>query len=447
VRKSRTFETAFLEYGAMQSLARASGRRVWYLNDPVEDDPNHDWGDYRANWESTMIASLLQPGVYRYEVMPWPDRVFGGTYPVRQGGDRVAISKAYETEIQAVMSAMGDLKQPADSVRWEACGTQGVGMLVSDTMMFQRGEPSPSDASLGSFYGLGLPLLKHGIPVEPVQMESAATVEHFLDRYRVLLLTYEGQKPPSAKFHEALAAWVRGGGVLIVIDEDKDPYNAVHEWWNTAPMAYATPRRHLFKSLGWREGDSLPLHAGKGTVHYQARSPAALSYDPAGAQIVRDAVRKACEPLGTWSESSGLVLRRGPYIVAAGLDESIVRVTKLKGRFVSLFEPGLPVVKELALSPGTRALLVDLERLPKAEGVIAAACRVTGERIGAERVTFHADGIEGSEAVVCIAMAGRPREVRIAGEVLDAPRWEFEEGVLRIRFENRAEGVAVEIGR
>ncbi len=40
-RKERTFETAFLEYGAMQNLVRASGRRVWYLNDPVEDNPNH----------------------------------------------------------------------------------------------------------------------------------------------------------------------------------------------------------------------------------------------------------------------------------------------------------------------------------------------------------------------------------------------------------------------
>ena len=53
-RKERTFETAFLEYGAMQNLVRASGRRVWYLNDPIEDNPNHDWNDYRTNWESTL---------------------------------------------------------------------------------------------------------------------------------------------------------------------------------------------------------------------------------------------------------------------------------------------------------------------------------------------------------------------------------------------------------
>ena len=39
LKKERTFETAFLEYGAMQNLVRATGRSVWYLNDPIEDNP------------------------------------------------------------------------------------------------------------------------------------------------------------------------------------------------------------------------------------------------------------------------------------------------------------------------------------------------------------------------------------------------------------------------
>jgi hypothetical protein len=43
--RERTFETAFLEYGAMQNLVRSTGRTVWYLNYPVEDNPGHDWKD------------------------------------------------------------------------------------------------------------------------------------------------------------------------------------------------------------------------------------------------------------------------------------------------------------------------------------------------------------------------------------------------------------------
>ena len=67
----------------MQNLVRASGRRVWYLNDPIEDDPNHDWEDYRTNWESTLTASLLQSEVWHYEIMPWPDRVFNSRHPLK----------------------------------------------------------------------------------------------------------------------------------------------------------------------------------------------------------------------------------------------------------------------------------------------------------------------------------------------------------------------------
>src|SRR5262249_30203662 len=125
----------------------------------------------------------------------------------------------------------GEMKQT--EIRWESAGMTGAGVLISDTMMFQRADPNPSDANLGSFYGLAMPLVKRGWPVEPVQIESA-TAPGFLDRYKLLLLTYEGQKPPKPAFHEALAKWVRGGGALVVIDDDGDPYHAVREWWNSA---------------------------------------------------------------------------------------------------------------------------------------------------------------------------------------------------------------------
>jgi hypothetical protein len=273
VKKERTFETAFLEYGAMQNLSRATGGRMWFLNDPIEDNANHTWTDYRQNWQSTLVASLLQPDVWRYEVMPWPHRIFQRNYaatqpapttqPVRRGDrrGRVPIPKEYETELQAVITAMGDLKQPAEQVKWESSGTAGVGVLVSDTMMFQRFGPAKSDEELGSFYGLALPLLKRGIPVEPVQIETAK-----LDRYRVLLLTYEGQKPPEPKFHEKLTDWVKAGGALVVVDDDKDPFNAVAEWWNTGALHLATPRHHLFDLLGLAHDATDEQRVGKGTV-------------------------------------------------------------------------------------------------------------------------------------------------------------------------------------
>ena len=52
-------------------------------------------------------------------------------------------------------------------------GTPGTGVLVSDTLMFERAGPKPSDPWLSSVYGLALPLVNHGIPIEPVQLEDA----------------------------------------------------------------------------------------------------------------------------------------------------------------------------------------------------------------------------------------------------------------------------------
>lgn len=448
--KERTFDTAFLEYAVMQNLVRASGRRVWYLNDPVEDNPRHTWEDYRVNWESTLTASLLQPEVWRYEIMPWPQRIFMGRYPsATQPARREPMPKAYETELQAVITAMGDMKQPLESVHWEACGTQGIGILASDTLMFHRGGPQASDVHLGNFYGLTLPLLKHGIPLDAVQVESAAE-KGFLDRYRVLLLTYEGQKPPTPAFHTALAAWVRQGGALVVIDDDKDPFNAVHEWWNAAPLAFKTPREHLFKELGLA-ADAVGLsRVGKGAVLLEPASPAALTYQPDGAAKVRDLTQKAAAAVGlTWKESNALVLRRGPYVIASGLEESLAdtKPFTLDGRFIPLFDAAMPVVKRFELPPGRRAVLVDLDALKGREGVVAAACRVRGEKILPDKIQFRADGVADSSAVVCVALSAAPKEVTVGGKRAEPGSYDFADGVLRLRFTNTADGVDIAILR
>jgi hypothetical protein len=456
VAKSRTFETAFLEYGAMQNLVRASGRKVWYLNDPIEDNPNHSWADYRANWESTLVASLLQPEVWRYEVMPWPERVFNGKYPTTeptrattQTVERGGIPAVYETELQAVLSAMGDLKQPPERVRWETAGTQGVGVLVSDTMMFQRGEPSPSDSALGSFYGLAMPMLMGGMPIEPVQMEDA-NANGTLDRYKLLLLTYEGQKPPSLAFHAELNAWVRAGGALVVIDDDKDPYNAVRAWWNAPHLEFKTPREHLFAKLRLATDATGLSRVGKGVVVYASLSPAALTHEKTGAQKVRDLARQAADAVGLgWKQTSALVLRRGPYVIAAGLDEPAADLppVMLHGRFISLFDATLSVVDTVELVPSRRAMLLDLDAATAPDAVLAAACRVTAFTATPTAINFHADGVAGSHAVVCISTDSKPHSVSVNGEVVPASAWDFATGLLRLRFENAAAGVGVEISR
>ena len=385
--RERTFETAFLEYGAMMNLVRGTGRRVWFLNDPVEDDPNHDWTDYRINWESTMVASLLQPDVWRFEVAPWPERVFGGRYPSRvQPGEREAMPPEYATEVQTVMNALNDMDQRR--VEWDA-GTGGIGLVISDSLMFERGEPTPSDPHLSQFYGLAMPLLKRGIPVSPVQLENV-TLANYLKGFRVLLLTYSGMKPLSPDVHPALAAWAKEGGVLVVCDDDTDPYNTVREWWNSNGRQLRTPREDLFTQLGLSDTGgraSSPAHSppesrapenarpagsgstpsvttvGKGGVIWLRENPAKLATNVEGdARLVATVRQAVAHARLKWRETNYLLLRRGPYVLGAGLDESLVKDPKqLSGRFVSLFDPDLRVQKTVTLEPGSRCFLLDVD--------------------------------------------------------------------------------------
>lgn len=430
--KSRTFETAFLEYGAMQNLVRATGRTVWYLNDPIEDNPNHDWTDYRLNWESTLTASLLQPEVAQYEIAPWPERIFNGRYPRSAPADqRKPIPPAYATELQTVFNALTDLKQ--DRVEWD-CGATGVGVLVSDSLMFERGEPTPSDPRLGNVYGLAMPLLKRGLPVAPIQLENV-TVPNYLQAERILLLTYDGQKPLHPQFNDALAQWVRGGGALIVIDKDADPYDAVREWWNTNGMTFATPRQHLFKALGL--DDTLApdeFHrVGAGGLIWMRERPADLSESPEGAERVVAATKRAADNIGLpWRESNHLLLRRGPYIIAAGLDESIGGPARvLTGRFVSLFDPELRTQTEITITPASRYFLLDLAAAATGRPhVLASAGKALPLETKPDRLKYLMDGVGGTPGMVLLEAPKPPGAVTLQDKPLTDFTWA--DGLLRI---------------
>ncbi len=458
VREQRTFETAFLEYGALQNIARSSGKPIWYLNDPIEDNPRHSWTDYRLNWESTLVASLLQPSVSRYEVLPWPERIFGlnstrpSVEPTPSNPDPVktVIPKEYETELQAVFHALADMDQPASATRWEVAGTQGIGVLVSDTLMFQRAAPEPSDANLGNFYGLALPLLMHGMPVEPVQIESSyskTAPADFLKPYKVLLLTYEGQKPPSPAFHAVLAAWVRSGGALIVVDDDKDPYNQASDWWNSGVQHFANPRQQLFQDLGIAPGNAGLHPVGRGFVLYEPQSPSALTYNPSGSTQLLALLHTAAEAIHLpLRETNALVLRRGPYVIAAGLDEdskdaasAIEQPMSVTGDLINLFDPALPESSRMTVKPGTRALLLDVSSIQSsAPRVLAASAKITHEHVSGDSLTFDVEGIDQTEASIRILLAKPPREVTLNGKALDRGQYQQSGHTLLLHCTNTA---------
>ena len=304
---------------------------------------------------------------------------------------------------------------------------------------------------------MALPLLMRGMPDEPVQIESTygKSTRGFLKPYKILLLSYDGQKPPSPVFHTTLAAWVRAGGALIVLDDDKDPYNHAKDWWNSDGNHFDTPRDHLFQTLGLAP-DAKGLHAvGKGYVLYEAQSPAALTYLPSGAKVVAEMLQTAADAIHLpLSETNALVLRRGPYVVAAGLDEKYGNATQatehpvlIRGDLINLFDAWLAESSKLTIKPGTRALLLDVNyfKSSSAPRILAASAKITEEHASADRFSLKVEGIDQTQAVVRILTVKTVREIRLDGNVLDAAQYQQHGRTLQLRFTNTAAPEVIQI--
>ncbi len=387
-----------------------------------------------------MTASLFQSEVAKYEVAPWPERVFGGHYPrSARPEDRRPIPPAYATELQAVFNALNDMKQP--HVEWD-CGTTGIGVLVSDSLMFQRGQPTPSDPHLGNFYGLAMPLLKLGLPVTPVQLENAG-ISRYLDGFRILLLSYDGQKPLSPEVHAPLVDWIKRGGVLVFCDRDADPYLKVHEWWNSGGKNYATPREHLFELLGLDKSIAAEQfnRVGKGGLIWLFQRPVEFSASAQGAERVVAAAELAARKIGLkWRETNYLLLRRGQYLIAAGLDESIEGKPRLlHGRFVNLFDSELRVQNDISIAPGSRWFLLDLDAVRNGRPrLLASACKALLKAQKDDQISFVVQGVGETPAIMLLESGKAPRAVTLDGKTVTTFEHSTKERLLWIRFENEA---------
>jgi hypothetical protein len=337
------------------------------------------------------------------------------------------------------MNALNDMNQ--SRVEWD-CGTTGLGVVVSDSLMFQRGDPTPSDPHLSQVYGLALPLLKRGMPVTPVQLENL-TVTNYLDGFRLLLLSYHGQKPLSPEVHAPLAQWVKRGGVLVMVDDDTDPYNQVREWWNRDGHDYATPREHLLEQLGLTGKSALPegefAKVGKGGVLWLREDPAKLAANTDGdAQLVQVVKQGAARTRLKWRETNHLLLRRGPYLIAAGLDESGSGDPKeLHGRFVNLFDPQLRFREKVKLTPGSRSFLLDLKTVRDDEPrVLASACKALPRKQNVTQLLLTVEGVDNTAAVVLVHAPKPPRAITLAGQPVEDFEYSAAEKLLWLRFAN-----------
>lgn len=457
--KERTFETAFLEYGAMQELTRGTGRRMWFLHDPIEDNPRYTWEDYRKNYYCTVCASLFHYNVHHYEVCPWPHRVMDGKYP--RGEKGVAMPHEYSTNLLSVMHTLRDMNQP--DCRWHTSNIE-VGVLISDSAMFQRLYPDNAKEVVGatevtcierynSFYGLTLPLLKHGLAVKPVQLDNIRRFSAYLDDYHTLVLSYEFMKPEYPDIHNALAQWIRNGGVLVYVGDGSDSFNSVNGWWNSGKNSYSNPAEHLFESLGLEANPKSGLNkVEKGAIYYIPIHPSMLALSADEAQGYRDVVEKALNLHDiTWDKSASLILHRGPYIVTAVMDESVeLSAHELKGTYIDLFDHKLSIIKDPKLEVGSVGLYYDINKLDtsKQAEIIAVSGRVTTFDAKENKCEFN---VIGPAEVICATRLYTKKQPKLIsamcnGEAINVTSsYNTKTKTTLINFNNSPDGVKITI--
>lgn len=453
--KERVFETAFLEYGCMESMTRPTGRKMFFLTDPIEDGVK-DWEDYKRNYQATFTAQLLYPQIADYEVMPWPDRIYERLYKVSADSEeKTLIPRFYSTQMQVMINTLNEMPLSQNRVS----GSQGISVLMANSLMFQC-SPQPvegyDDPQLSNFFGEALPLLKRGIPVSITHLENVGYSDTWKD-VRVLLMSYSNMKPLLPEAHTHLAKWVKNGGFIVYSGKDDDPYQGVQEWWNQGGMHYAAPSEHLFSLMGIPEKAKEGIYKyGKGKVFVLRHDPKEYVLEEGGDKMFVATVAKA---YGRLQQKNSFFLERGPYTLAAVLDEGVVsdEPLVLKGDYINLFSPELTYHSEFVVQPGTQAYLFDLSKLDKKRPqVIASASRQYDEKETTDGFSFISKSPFNTTNIICLYLPkdyqsaqvsctnaeGQPVEHKL--NVLGATNTTVSR-LLWITFENSPDGVRVEV--
>ncbi len=442
-KRERVFETAYLEYSCMESMTRPTGRKMFFLTDPIEDRAV-DWEDYRRNYQATFAAQLFCPSVSDYEIMPWPERIYEGLYRVSaQSEERSHIPRFYSTQMQVMVNALGSVPATENRIN----GSQGISVLMANSLMFQR-SPRPvtgyEDPSFSNFFGLTMPLVKRGIPMSITHLENTGYKDTWKG-LKVLIMTYSNMKPLDPEAHKHIAEWVRDGGRLIYCGRDDDSFQNVLEWWNQRGNHFTAPSQHLFALMGMDEKAAEGHYRyGKGHIYVLRHDPKEFALAKDGDALLMQTVQEAYGPL---EQKNSFLLRRGPYVLAATVDESAAgdEPQRLTGKFIDLFDPHLAFVTEKVVRPGEQAFLYDLRQLKQRNRpqVLAAASRQYDEKLSRHSYSFTAKSPAATDNVMCIYMPHKPKQIKTSAT--SQSQWDAQTKLLHLEFENSPDGVMAEI--
>jgi len=495
ISRERVFENNYLEYGIAKELVKGNDRKMWFLMDPIEDDSSYTWDHYRYDYQQTLTAALLHPEVSRYEVCPWPWRVFGDgmKYPqsgparekyrsymgrtpqsayVKAGAKPEPLPQSYRTMLSSMFQMLGDMDQ--EEVVYEGVPNR-VGMFMANSGMFQmrypdgivnksiktrlralrhgddipfeemdfEGSKALMDDIAGdkdyfydfiqshpypNLFGQALPLLKYGLPVQPVLLENVGRYEGYLNEYDNLILSYEHIKPEQSGINAAIAKWVRDGGTLFYIGDGDDPYHGIESWWKTA--GYQTPAEHLFEALGLsRDLTDGVYGVGSGKLCYWKIAPARLCLSKEIAEQYRSFVKENLKG-AEWVYTNNMTLRRGPYIISVSMAESTGETKEFKGLYADMYANDYKIITERKVGPDENAILFDFAKIEGEKvwivGTSARIYRLDVEETKAEFVVKAADLVKAFTRVRLPKPVTSCMAVDETGEAVDMT-WSWDE--------------------
>jgi hypothetical protein len=145
---------------------------------------------------------------------------------------------------------------------------------------------------------------------------------------------------------------------------------------------------------------------------------------------------------GTYAESASFVARRGPLVAV----RTLTAEKELKGRYVDLLDPKLPVLEDPSIPERTGALLMEAPRT--AGRLLAASGRVTALREARDGVGFVSRAPLGTPGAARIQCGNRKVLGAKAADLFGQP---VAVSLVRngqtalVRFNNHPSGVAVRV--
>ncbi|MCR4574642.1 MAG: hypothetical protein K5787_12855 [Lentisphaeria bacterium] len=205
------------------------GTNFFALADPMCDSHSSTEMKNRYAYLQTIVASLMRPEIHRFELCPWVYRAFGN------------VSQQYRTMLQQCFNALNMVS--GKEIELEA-GTPGIAYALSDTMSWLKKNAWSPATSVG-FYGIMMPLTTVGIPVSVKSMEQLYTADDLSD-VKVLIVSYDNMLPMSGVVNDAIAAWVRNGGTLMLLSGQNDYWRMPDRFWTEK----GSPVADLLSKLG-----------------------------------------------------------------------------------------------------------------------------------------------------------------------------------------------------